>query len=98
MQIKILCTSFIECIWTEYRYGCISENNPDWSEWLCASLVWYSGDWNEDDNCIEDHYQPGGQDDLTVPDEVGDVLDGLQVVRLLGVCEGLLLQSLGVVS
>ena len=39
-----------------------------------------------------------GQDDLTVPDEVGDVLDGLQVVRLLGVGEGLLLQSLGIVS
>ena len=38
------------------------------------------------------------QDDLTVPDEVGDVLDGLQVVRLLGISEGLLLQSLGVVS
>ena len=40
----------------------------------------------------------GGQDDLTVPDEVGDVLDGLQVVRLLGISEGLLLQSRGVVS
>ena len=40
----------------------------------------------------------GGQDDLTVPDEVGDVLDGLQVVGLLGICEGLLLQSIGVVS
>ena len=40
----------------------------------------------------------GGQDDLTVPDEVGDVLDGLQVVRLLGISEGLLLQSLGIVS
>ena len=40
----------------------------------------------------------GGQDDLTVPDEVGDVLDGLQVVRLLGIGEGLLLQSLGIVS
>ena len=39
-----------------------------------------------------------GQDDLTVPDEVGDVLDGLQVVRLLGIGEGLLLQSLGIVS
>ena len=40
----------------------------------------------------------GGQEDLTVPDEVGDVLEGLQVVRLLGIGEGLLLQSLGVVS
>ena len=40
----------------------------------------------------------GGQDDLTVPDEVGDVLDGLQVVGLLRVGEGLLLQSLGVVT
>ena len=40
----------------------------------------------------------GGQDDLTVPDEVGDVLDGLQVVGLPGICEGLLLQSIGVVS
>ena len=40
----------------------------------------------------------GGQDDLTVPDEVGDVLYSLQVVRLLGIGEGLLLQSLGIVS
>ena len=40
----------------------------------------------------------GGEDDLTVPDEVGDVLDGLQVVRLLRIREGLLLQSLGVVT
>ena len=39
-----------------------------------------------------------GEDDLTVPDEVGDVLDSLQVVRLLGIGEGLLLQSLGIVS
>ena len=38
------------------------------------------------------------QDDLTVPDEVGHVLEGLQVVCLLCVCEGLLLQSLGIVS
>ena len=42
--------------------------------------------------------QRGEDDDLTVPDEVGDVLDGLQVVGLLGISEGLLLQSLGVVS
>merc|ERR1719341_2697044 len=35
---------------------------------------------------------------VLVPDEVGDVLDGLQVVGLLGICEGLLLQSIGVVS
>ena len=42
--------------------------------------------------------QRGEDDDLTVPDEVGDVLDGLQVVRLLGISEGLLLQSRGVVS
>ena len=40
----------------------------------------------------------GGQDDLTVPDEVGHVLDGLQVVGLLRVCEGRLLQSLGMVT
>ena len=40
----------------------------------------------------------GGQDDLTVPDEVGDVLDRLQVVCLLGVRERLLLQSLGVIT
>ena len=40
----------------------------------------------------------GGQDDLTVPDEVGDVLDGLQVVGLLGIGEGLLLEDLGVVT
>ena len=32
------------------------------------------------------------------PDEVGDVLEGLQVVRLLRICEGLRLQSLGVVT
>ena len=42
--------------------------------------------------------QRGEDDDLTVPDKVGDVLDGLQVVRLLGIGEGLLLQSLGIVS
>ena len=46
--------------------------------------------------CTED--QHGGQDDLTIPDEVGDVLDGLQVVRLLRVGEGRLLQSLGIVT
>ena len=43
-------------------------------------------------------YEDGCKDDLTVPDEVGDVLDGLQVVRLLRVREGLLLQSLGIVT
>ena len=42
--------------------------------------------------------QVGQDDDLTVPDEVGDVLDGLQEGRLLGVIEGRLLQSLGIVS
>ena len=40
--------------------------------------------------------QRGEDDDLTVPDEVGDILDGLQVVGLLGISEGLLLQRLGV--
>ena len=43
-------------------------------------------------------YKDGCKDDLTVPDEVGDVLDGLQVVRLLRVREGRLLQSLGIVT
>ena len=43
-------------------------------------------------------YEDGCKDDLTVPDKVGDVLDGLQVVGLPGICEGLLLQSIGVVS
>ena len=42
--------------------------------------------------------EQGGQDDLTVPDEVGDVLDRLQVVCLLGVRDRLLLQSLGVIT
>ena len=40
----------------------------------------------------------GGRYDLTVPDEVGDILDGLQVVGLLCVRECLLLQSLGVLT
>ena len=43
-------------------------------------------------------YKDGCKDDLTVPDEVGHVLESLQVVCLLCVCEGLLLQSLGIVS
>ena len=56
---------------------------------------------DEDEDVVEDKDPfavQGGRDDLTVPDEVGDVLDGLQVVGLLGIGEGLLLQSLGIVS
>ena len=55
----------------------------------------------ENEDVVEDKYLfavQGGQDDLTVPDEVGDVLDRLQVVCLLGVRERLLLQSLGVIT
>ena len=56
-------------------------------------MVWYSGDLGDEDYEVEEH-----DEDLTSPDKGGDVLDSLQVVRLLGICEGLLLQSLGVVS
>ena len=61
-------------------------------------MVWYS----EEKDVVRDKdlklVVQGGQDNLTVPDEVGDVLDGLQVVCLLRISEGLLLQSLGIVS
>ena len=65
---------------------------PDWSGWLCACLVWHSWDG-------EVKVAVGGQDDdLTIPDEVGDELDGLQEGRLLGIIEGHPLEILGKVS
>ena len=63
---------------------------------LLGLVLW---DWKRlEVDCRRSTRSQGGQDDLTVPDEVGHVLDGLQVVRLLGISEGLLLQSLGIVS